>query len=267
MPFEIFQVDAFSGVPFRGNPAAVVPLESWPDDEWLQAVAAENNLSETAYFVPDAAGTFALRWFTPTTEVALCGHATVATAHVLWETGRLDVADAARFDTQSGRVTATAVGDGWIELDFPALMPERIDPPTGLAAALGMPESPWEWVGRSRFDVLVRVASPCVVAALSPDFGALGAIEARGVIVTAAGGPDGVDFCSRFFAPNAGVNEDPVTGSAHCVLTPYWAGELGKARLSARQISARGGELRLELRGDRVGLAGQAVTVLRGTLL
>ncbi len=267
MPYELFHVDAFSGVPFRGNPAAVVPLVSWPADAWLQAVAQENNLSETAFFVPVGDGSFALRWFTPATEVALCGHATVATAHVLWETGRLVAGEVARFDTQSGRLTATALTGGWIELDFPALAPSATEVPCGLAAALGVADADCVWVGRSRFDVMVRVPSPTVVATLEPNYGDLRAVDARGVIVTAAGGPDGVDFCSRFFAPNAGVNEDPVTGSAHCVLTPYWAAELGRNRLNAKQISARGGDLRLELRGERVGLAGQAVTVMRGTLL
>lgn len=279
----LFQVDAFSSRPFAGNPAAVVLLDAaptdpdapgWPDAEWMQAVAAENNLSETAFTSvgADANGVRGLRWFTPAAEVDLCGHATVATAHVLSETGSLGggplaVDGIARFLSRSGSLGATVGGDGWIELDFPALEVEADPPPAGLVAALGVPPEQVRWAGRSRFDVLVELRDRDAVAAVQPDLVALRAVPARGVIVTAAGGEPGVDFVSRFFAPAVGVDEDPVTGSAHCVLGPYWAAALGRDELAARQISRRGGELRVRVRpGGRVGIAGQAVTVLRGRL-
>lgn len=265
---ELFGVDAFTEQPFGGNPAAVVFLDDapWPDDRWLQSLAAEMNLSETAYVrrLGGAAPRFGLRWFTPAVEVDLCGHATVATAHALWQSGRLDTAVTARFETRSGELAAAPLDDGSIELDFPALACAPVPAPDGLLAALGVAAAETH---RSRFDVLVVVDDSAVVAALAPDIEALRRVDCRGVIVTAAGGPDhDADVVSRFFAPRAGVAEDPVTGSAHSVLAPYWAGRLGRPRLRARQLSARGGRLELTVRGDRVGIAGRAVTVYRGRL-
>jgi predicted PhzF superfamily epimerase YddE/YHI9 len=261
--YEMYQVDAFTSRAFAGNPAAVVLLDAWPDDGWMQHVAAENNLAETAFLVAGSEA-WGLRWFTPTVEVDLCGHATLASAHVLLETERLPADAAACFDTRSGRLTATPIGDGWIELDFPALPAEPAEAPPGLLVGLGEPVV--TFVGRSRFDFLVEVATATDVEKIVPDLRALREVDARGVCVTAAG--DGsLDFVSRFFGPNAGVDEDPVTGSAHCILTPYWAAKTGKDRLIARQVSARGGDLRLHARGDRVGIAGQAVTVIRGALV
>jgi predicted PhzF superfamily epimerase YddE/YHI9 len=263
MHYELYQVDAFTSRPFAGNPAAVVLLDAWPDDAWMQRVAAENNLAETAFVVPGAEA-WGLRWFTPAAEVDLCGHATVATAHVMWESERLAADATAAFDTRSGRLTASPLGGGWIELDFPSLPAEAADAPPGLLEGLGAPAA--AFVGRSRFDFLVEVETAVDVEKIVPDFRALKEVDARGVCVTAAGEGD-VDFVSRFFGPAVGVEEDPVTGSAHCILTPYWSARLGKKRMVARQVSARGGDLRLHARGERVGIAGQAVTVIRGLLV
>jgi len=256
----LFTVDAFTSSPFTGNPAAICFPSGAPDertDDWLAAVAREMNLSETAFLwsVGDA---WRLRWLTPAAEVELCGHATLAAAHVLFTTGR--ASGVARFDTLSGRLTATQT-DGLIELDFPATVPEAAEPPAGLFEALGCRGE----VMRSRFDALVLVATEADVRAVSPDFRALREVDARGVIVSAPG--DDCDFVSRFFAPRVGVDEDPVTGSAHCALTPYWAARLDKTRLSARQLSRRGGSLEVEHRGARVLLRGNATTVMRGELL
>jgi predicted PhzF superfamily epimerase YddE/YHI9 len=261
--YELYQVDAFTSRPFGGNPAAVVLLDAWADDVWMQRVATENNLSETAFLVPGA-DAWGLRWFTPTVEVDLCGHATVASTHVLLETERLPAGATAAFDTRSGRLTATPIGDGWIELDFPALPAAAAEPPAGLLEGLGSPAT--TFVGRSRFDYLVEVETATDVEKIVPDHRALREVDTRGVCVTAAGDGE-LDFVSRFFGPGAGVDEDPVTGSAHCILTPYWAAKTGKERLVARQVSARGGDLRLHSRGERVGIAGQAVTVIRGVLV
>lgn len=258
----IIQVDAFTDKPFHGNPAAVCVMDSVAEDAWMQAVAREMNLSETAFLHPAGSG-FRLRWFTPGTEVDLCGHATLASAHVLWETGRLEPGEAAVFETRSGTLTCIQGGD-WIEMDFPSTPPQPAPAPEGLLESLCVEAV---HVGRSKFDYLVEVSSEEAVRDLSPDFGRLAQVEARGVIVTARGENAGVDFVSRFFAPAAGVAEDPVTGSAHCCLTPYWAGKLGKTEMDARQVSARGGRVRVRLDGDRVRLFGQAVTVLRGELL
>jgi predicted PhzF superfamily epimerase YddE/YHI9 len=258
----IVQVDAFTAVPFAGNPAAVCLLSAPRDDAWMQAVAREMNLSETAFLQPDADG-YRLRWFTPAVEVDLCGHATVASAHVLWEDGHLAPAARARFHTRSGLLTADRDGS-WIVLDFPALPPTGAEPPEGLEAALGAPP---RWVGRSRFDYLVELGSAGIVRGLSPDFGALRAVKARGVIVTAPSDSPDFDFVSRFFAPGSGIDEDPVTGSAHCVLGPFWGERLGKRDMVAYQASARGGVVRVGLAGERVRLGGQAVTVLRGDFL
>ena len=260
-PIPLFQVDAFADRPFAGNPAAVCLLAGPADAAWMQRVAQEMNLSETAFVHREAAG-HRLRWFTPVAEVELCGHATLATAHALWETGRLARGEMARFNTLSGLLTATTQ-EGWIELDFPALATEPTEAPTGLLDALGARAT---FVGRGTYDLLVEVASAAEVRMLAPDFGALGRVQARGVIVTARGDEPGFDFVSRFFAPAVGVNEDPVTGSAHAALGPYWKGRIGKDALLAYQASARGGVVRVRVAGERVRLAGQAVTVLRGEL-
>jgi PhzF family phenazine biosynthesis protein len=262
MSLAIVQVDAFTAKPFAGNPAAVCVLPSARDAVWMQNVAREMNLSETAFLVRDA-DAFQLRWFTPAVEVALCGHATLASAHALWEDGHLKLNQQARFQTRSGLLTADKRGD-WIEMDFPVKAEEPADPPAGLIEALGASSN---YVGRNAFDYIVEVDSESVLRSLKPDYGLLGKIPVRGVIVTARSQRNGYDFVSRFFAPAAGVNEDPVTGSAHCCLAPYWAKRLGKTNLTAYQASPRGGELRIQLNGDRVLLGGQAVTVLRGELL
>ena len=262
-PQTVIQVDAFTSHPFRGNPAAVCVMDAPRPDAWMQAVAAEMNLSETAFLTPEADG-YRLRWFTPTVEVDLCGHATLASAHVLWTEGHLATDVQARFHTRSGLLTADW-RDGWIELDFPATPAVAVAEPDLIAAlveALGV--TPLS-IGRSQFDLLVEVAAPEQVRAIAPDFARLTALDARGIIVTSRG-EDDVDFVSRFFGPRAGINEDPVTGSAHCCLAPFWADKLGKETFLARQVSARGGEIRVTRAGDRVRLAGQAVTVLRGTL-
>ncbi len=259
---RLLQIDAFANGPFTGNPAAVVLLEESAEEDWMQRVAAEMNLSETAFLLPGGDG-WAIRWFTPTTEVALCGHATLAGFHALREEGK--VGDAVTFESASGPLTARAIGDR-LELDFPSMPPEACDEPEGLLDALGLPEA--RYVGRSRHDLLVEVADRKELVDLHPDFRALSGVEVRGVIVTAMGdeGGEGLDFVSRFFAPRAGVDEDPVTGSAHCVLAPYWTAKLGARSLQAGQLSRRSGRLEVELRGDRVALRGRTVTVLRGEL-
>lgn len=261
MSIPFFQVDAFTPEPFAGNPAAVVLLPDAADAGWMQRVAAEMNLSETAFLVrrPDA---FDLRWFTPAVEVDLCGHATLASAHALWQSGWLDAREVARFQTRSGVLTATR-DDGWIELNFPATHAAPADPPDGLGEALGVHTVA---VCRSKFDYLVEVDGENTVRSLSPDFAVLRRLPVRGVIVTSRAATPGWDFVSRFFAPGSGIDEDPVTGSAHCALTPYWSKKLGRTSFTARQLSPRGGTLQVRLDGDRVRLRGQAVTVLRGTL-
>jgi PhzF family phenazine biosynthesis protein len=259
---RIVQVDAFTAEAFRGNPAAVCVLDEARDAAWMQRVAAEMNLAETAFLEPRGDG-FGLRWFTPAVEVDLCGHATLASAHVLWESGRLRSSESARFHTKSGLLTAERRGD-WIELDFPATPEEECAAPTGLAVGLGAEP---RYVGRSKFDYLVELDSEDAVARLRPDSARLAAIPTRGVIVTARSARPDFDFVSRFFAPAVGIDEDPVTGSAHCCLAPFWSRRLRKEDFLARQISARGGVLKVCLAGDRVLLAGQAVTVLRGDLL
>ncbi len=261
MDNPIFQVDAFTSVPFRGNPAAVCILKEAASEAWMQEVAAEMNLSETAFLHRERDG-FRLRWFTPTVEVALCGHATLASAHTLWEAGYLFPVEVARFYTLSGLLTARP-REGWIELDFPAVRAEPAAPTPELLAALGTEA---RFVGRNQFDYLVEVESSEVVQALSPDFAQLRRLPVRGVMVTAQDSEGRYDFVSRFFGPGAGIDEDPVTGSAHCCLAPYWAQKLGKSAMTAYQASARGGLVRVEVVGDRVLLLGQAVTVLRGTL-
>ncbi|HEX7078899.1 MAG TPA: PhzF family phenazine biosynthesis protein [Candidatus Eisenbacteria bacterium] len=258
-----WQVDAFTEEPFGGNPAAVVLLEHDPPEAWMQAVGAEMNLSETAFVRSRPDGEYGLRWFTPAAEVALCGHATLASAHMLWESGALAAGRAAVFHTKSGRLAASRNGV-WIEMDFPALPVEEAPAPSGLLDALGAKA---RFVGKTRMDCLVELESEAAVRSLTPDFARLAAAEARGIIVTARSEREGADFVSRFFAPAVGIAEDPVTGSAHCALAPYWQARLGRAAMVGRQVSARGGIVRVEVRGDRVALGGRAVTVLRGTLV
>ncbi|MEV0390712.1 PhzF family phenazine biosynthesis protein [Nonomuraea sp. NPDC050643] len=251
---RLFTVDAFTDTAFKGNPAAVCLLDSPVTDRWMQSVANEMSLSETAFLLGDS-----LRWFTPAVEVTLCGHATLATAHVLYSTGvatgRLE------FKTASGVLTVNRSADDMITMDFPAKQVTPVPVPPGLEKALGA--APVR-VGKSALDLLVELESEESVRSLTPDIAALAAVEARGVIVTARGTE--TDFVSRFFAPNVGVPEDPVTGSAHCALSPYWSARLGRNSLVGAQLSARGGIVRVRHEGDRVHLAGHAVTVMSGTL-
>ncbi|MGD0153908.1 MAG: PhzF family phenazine biosynthesis protein [Thermacetogeniaceae bacterium] len=262
MNIEVFQVDAFTDRAFAGNPAAVCILPAPQDDRWLQDVAGEMNLSETAFLVRVADG-FDLRWFTPCAEVDLCGHATLASAHVLWETGLLRRGEQARFHTRSGLLTAV-YGDGWIEMNFPAQPPQAVEAPAALTEALGAVPV---YIGRNVADYLVEFESEAVLRQLRPDFVLLKKVPTRGIIVTSRSDSGDYDFISRFFAPALGVDEDPVTGSAHCCLGPYWGEKLNRSELIAYQASRRGGLIRLRLGGDRVYLAGQAVTVWRGELL
>ncbi len=261
MPTPVLHVDAFAATPFSGNPAAVCLLDGARSTEWMQALAAELSLPASV-FVEAAPDGFGVRWFSPTAELTLCGHGTLAAAHALWETARLPPAAAARFATRSGILSATA-RDGWIALDLPAEVATATSPPPGLVGALGAKA---RWVGRNRLDYVVEVEDEAAVSALAPALGALAAIETRGVIVTARASTPGLDFVSRFFAPRLGIPEDSVTGSAHCCLAPLWASRLGTSHLTARQLSARGGLVRASVQGDRVTLSGQAVTVLRGEL-
>jgi PhzF family phenazine biosynthesis protein len=267
MAVPLFGVDAFTEEPFRGNPAAVCLLGAPADAVWMQAVAAEMNLSETAFVVtaPDEEGELGLRWFTPTVEVALCGHATLAGAHVLWESGRLEPTEPARFATASGTLVATCGDDATIRLDFPALANTALPTPEGLAGALGAAVVS---TASNPHDLLVELESAEAVRSLRPDLAAIAALEFRGVVVTARAEPGtGFDFVSRFFGPRAGVPEDPVTGSAHCALAPYWAERLGKTDFVAYQASRRGGTVTCHLTdGARVVLGGHAVTIWHGTL-
>ena len=262
MTQHIHQVDAFTKTPFAGNPAAVCVLPEPATERWMQDVAREMNLSETAFLVWREDG-YSLRWFTPLVEVDLCGHATLASAHVLWETGEASPEETLKFHTKSGLLSASRDGD-WIELDFPATPVSPCDPPPALIDALGV--SP-VFVGKSIFDYLVEVPTEAEVRSLAPDMGTLARVDTRGVMVTSRSDSVKCDFVSRFFAPATGVDEDPVTGSAHCALGPYWQSRLGQAEFAAHQVSARGGELRVRVNGDRVRIAGQAVTVLRATLV
>ena len=256
-------IDAFADGPFTGNPAGVTLLEGTPPpDTWCQSVAMELNQAETAFITRQPEG-FGLRWFTPMAEVELCGHATLAAAHYLWETGALAPEAPARFHTHSGLLTASRDGDGWITLDFPAIHSVAEDPPPTVAAALG---SPVREVLRGAFDLLCLLQDAAAVRSLTPDLGAIAQWDVRGVIATAPTDRDGVDFVSRCFFPALGVAEDPVTGSAHCALAPYWAQVLGRTVLVGEQASRRGGHVRCEVVGNRVRLAGRAVTTLRGEL-
>ena len=254
-------VDAFADRPFSGNPAAICLLNADASESWMQSVAAEMNLSETAFVVPGADG-FGLRWFTPTVEVALCGHATLGSAHVLWETGRLPMDASARFHTKSGLLTARRNGAD-IAMDFPACPPTACEIPLGLMTALGFHS---EFAGSNGTDYFVVAPSAQIVRELQPDLAALARFPVRGVIVTAPSDRPEFDFVSRFFAPGAGVPEDPVTGSAHCCLAPYWAEKLGRASLTGYQASSRGGVVRVRADGGRVQLGGRAITVLRGEI-
>jgi PhzF family phenazine biosynthesis protein len=266
--WPLFQVDAFTAEPFAGNPAAVCLLEDGAADPgWMQLVAAEMNLSETAFLVPgDGPDAYGLRWFTPTVEVELCGHATLASAHVLWTEGRVPAGQPIRFDTASGPLAAHPGAGGTIWLDFPATPASPVDPPAGLIEALGAGTP--RWVGRGRFDYLVELEDEPAVRGLTPDTRRMGGLGSRGVTVTAAAaaGADGYDFVSRYFAPAAGIDEDPVTGSAHCTLGPFWVERLGREELTGFQASARGGLVRVRPKGDRVRLGGRAITVVRGEL-
>jgi len=262
MGIAITQVDAFTDRPFAGNPAAVCLLEQPRDESWMQAVAREMNLSETAFLVRKDGG-FDLRWFTPTVEVALCGHATLASAHILWEEGHLAPDQAARFHTRSGVLGAEKKG-AWIEMDFPATPAEPATAPEGLELALGTKA---KYVGRTRLDYLIEVASEEDVRALTPNFSALHQLKVRGIIVTSGASDSAYDFVSRFFAPGSGIDEDPITGSSHCCLGPFWKERLGRDELVGYQASARGGFVRTRCADNRVRLSGQAVTVFRGELV
>ncbi|HAB17091.1 MAG TPA: PhzF family phenazine biosynthesis protein [Verrucomicrobiota bacterium] len=261
MRAELWGVDAFTAVPFRGNPAAVCCLAKSADATWMQQVAAEINLSETAFLVSRVDG-WALRWFTPTVEVALCGHATLASAHFLWESARIPWNQPVKFHTdRSGVLTCQRASD-WIEMDFPTRPATPASVPPGLADALGVEPV---WVGRSEYDYLCELPNETAVRELRPDHAALSRLPVRGVVVTAPGSA-GFDCVSRFFAPGSGVAEDPVTGSAHCSLGPFWSARLGRTELRGWQASARGGEVRMRLANSRIWLQGQAVTVWKGEL-
>ena len=263
MSWTIYQVDAFADQPFSGNPAGVCILDRAAPEEWMQAVAAEMNAAETAFLVRRDEGGFDLRWFTPTVEVDLCGHATLASAHVLWSEGHLSHSERAGFHTKSGPLSAWRDADT-IRMDFPSEPVTAAVPPDALPAALGMALS---FTGRNRMDWLVEVADEAAVRRVRPQIPLLAGLGVRGVIVTARSESPQRDFVSRFFAPAAGVDEDPVTGSAHCALAPYWAGKLRKPALVGYQASARGGTVLCTVAGDRVVLGGRAVTVLRAKLL
>ena len=262
MAQDIFQVDAFTDKPFAGNPAAVCVLTEAADEAWMQHLANEMNLSETAFLVPQGDG-YNLRWFTPAVEVELCGHANLASAHILWEQEFLAPENPARFYTRSGLLGAVRK-DAWIELDFPAEPEKQTEIPQDLFKAFGTPA---QYVGKNRFDFILEFESAETVRKMSPDFTLLSKLSARGFIVTSRSDTGAYDFVSHFFAPAAGVNEDPVTGSAHCCLGPYWAKKLGKNELTGYQASARGGLVKVRVGDDRVYIAGQAVTVMRGTFL
>ncbi|HUF12459.1 MAG TPA: PhzF family phenazine biosynthesis protein [Longimicrobiales bacterium] len=265
MPQTVIQVDAFTSQPFAGNPAAVCILVKPRDEEWMRRVAREMNLSETAFVVRHG-DEWLLRWFTPMVEVDLCGHATLATAHVLFEDGHATRDEAVHFQTRSGRLTARSTG-GWIEMDFPSAPPRPMSAPAGLLEAIGVTDGDAAFVGTNDSDWLIAIQGADRLRALAPDMNRLAGVEARGVIVTAPSDDEKWDFVSRFFAPAVGVPEDPVTGSAHCCLAPYWAERLDRNELVGWQASARGGEVRVRQEGARVMLTGQAVTVMRGALL
>jgi PhzF family phenazine biosynthesis protein len=262
MGLSITQVDAFADKPFSGNPAAVCLLEQHGDEKWMQLIAREMNLSETAFLVQRDGG-YDLRWFTPLAEVELCGHATLASAHFLWEQRHLSPDQPARFFTKSGVLTAQKKGTT-IEMDFPATPPVAESDFSNLESALGIKA---RYAGRSGFDCLIEVGSEEAVRSFKPDFERIAGLKARGVIITSRASGSDYDFVSRFFAPAVGVNEDPVTGSAHCCLGPFWKDRLGRDDLLGYQASARGGFVRTRCAGDRVFISGRAVTVMRGELV
>jgi PhzF family phenazine biosynthesis protein len=259
----IFIVDAFTDRPFKGNPAGVCVLKGPRDDGWRQDIAREMNLSETAFLEKRPDGSYTLRWFTPAVEVDLCGHATLASAHILWESGEVAAGQRAVFHTRSGILSAVQQRD-WIEMDFPSEPERSADAPAELIGALAVKPL---YTGRNRFDYLIEVDNEGTVRGLNPDMTRLKKVDMRGVIVTSRSLSADYDFVSRFFAPAVGVDEDPVTGSSHCCLGPYWSVKLAKKTLMAYQASSRGGVLRVSLKGDRVLIGGQAVTVLRAELL
>ena len=259
---RIFQVDAFTDSAFAGNPAAVCLLDRPADARWMQQLAAEMNLAETAFVEPRPGG-YLLRWFTPVVEVVLCGHATLASAHVLYETGLAAAGEPITFQSASGPLAARQ-DDGSIVLDFPATPARPQSPPAGMLEALGVTAP--VWTGRAPEDFIIVVATEDEVTGLRPDPGQLVSATIRGVIVTAPAARAGADFVSRFFAPAVGIPEDPVTGSAHCTLAPYWCERLGRTELTGFQASPRGGTVRVRVAGDRVMLSGQALTVLAGEL-
>ena len=259
---SVLQIAAFAGEPFTGNPAAVCLPDTAPPADWMQRVAAEMNLSETAFTWPSGDG-FGRRGFTPVDEVDLCGHATLATAHALWETRRLANDKPAIFKTRSGTLTARQNGQ-LIEMNFPAEPATECVPPDDLARPLG---SEILWYGQNRMDILVQIANEQAVRNLAPDLDRLARLGTRGVIVTAISENGQVDFVSRFFCPSLGIDEDPVTGSAHCCLAPFWAERLGRDELVGFQASRRGGFVKCTLAGDRVLLGGQAVTILSGAMI
>jgi PhzF family phenazine biosynthesis protein len=262
MGVQIIQADAFTNQAFSGNPAAVCLLNRAASKDWMQNVAREMNLSETAFVYPEKDG-FRLRWFTPAVEVSLCGHATLASAHALWEEQVLSAGAQAIFYTKSGVLTAEKQ-DCTIQMDFPVDRESPVEAPSELLDGLGTAPT---YVGKNRFDYLVEIASEELLRDLKPDFGALMKVPARGVIVTSVASQENFDFVSRFFAPQVGVNEDPVTGSAHCCLGPFWGARLKKNVLVGYQASARGGIVHVSLSGDRVYIGGQAVTVWKGELI
>lgn len=262
MSVPLYWVDAFTDHPFSGNPAAVCLLDSPLPDVRMQDIAAEMNLSETAFLLPEAEG-YRLRWFTPAAEVDLCGHATLAGAFVLWHTGHVAPTAPIAFHTRSGLLTARQ-DLGLIRLDFPACPATACPTPSELSSAV--PE-PLLWVGSNGSDLLVELSNEAAVRDLVPNLSLLAAVPVRGVIVTARSERSGVDFVSRFFAPRYGVPEDPVTGSAHCCLAPFWAERLGRPNLTGYQASRRGGTVKVRLQGDRVELGGKAVLVAQGTLV
>jgi PhzF family phenazine biosynthesis protein len=264
MAQRITVVDAFADRPFAGNPAAVCILDAPAEDVWMRLVAREMNLSETAFLTRRTDAGFGLRWFTPRIEVDLCGHATLASAHLLWEAGELAREEPARFYTKSGLLTVRRLEDGRIAMDFPETPAQPVTAPAGLLASLGVRKA--LFVGRSAFDYMIEIDSERAVRELAPDMASLGRIQTRGVIVTAAAAEPRFDFVSRFFAPASGIDEDPVTGSAHCCLAPYWAAKLGRTALRAKQVSERGGVLDVTVAGGRVLIAGSAVTAWSGEL-
>jgi PhzF family phenazine biosynthesis protein len=263
MKLPIYQVDAFANQAFVGNPAGVCVLEEVLEDSVMQNIALEMNLAETAFVIREQAN-FRLRWFTPMVEVDLCGHATLATSHILWETGVLKPDESGVFETRSGQLTATRIDES-IQLDFPSQPPEQCETPRGLLEALGIKDC--SFVGQNKSDYILEVENESVLRGIEPDLDGLRRVECRGVIVTTKSSTEQYDFVSRFFAPAVGVDEDPVTGSAHCCLTPYWANRLGKDVMNAYQASKRGGELTVQLLGERVQLRGKAVTVIEGNLM